>query len=186
MQDIADDIIIQAAQGDLASFELIYKALAGFVYNVALRVGNSKEDAQEVTQEVFLIIHRKLPEFRQESSLKTWVYRITVNCAINASKKVSQMRNKTSEYDDSSKEAMVVGDVHKEMDKAHSSKIVEEILSLVNDEQRVCLVLRNMEGLSYEQIAQTLKISINTVRSRLKRAREKILATKRQTSYEYL
>ena len=58
--DIADDILISASQGDLESFEEIYKRTAGFVYNVALRVVNNREDAQEVTQEVFLIIYHKL------------------------------------------------------------------------------------------------------------------------------
>jgi RNA polymerase sigma-70 factor (ECF subfamily) len=183
MPDISDDIIVKASQGDLGAFETIYKTLAGFVYNVALRVTRNREDAQEVSQEVFLIMHRKLKEFRGDSSLKTWVYRITVNHAINAAKK-SGSKNKTVEYEDSLAPA-VENDVHREIQKEHDRHAVDQILNVLNEEQRVCVVLRNIEGLSYEEIAETLKININTVRSRLKRARERILSQK-QVMYEKL
>ena len=76
MEEIAKDILIRASQGDIQAFENVYKASSGFVYNVALRVVNNREDALEVAQEVFMIIHRKLKGFRFESSFKTWVYKI--------------------------------------------------------------------------------------------------------------
>ena len=102
MQDISEDIIKKASAGDLKSFETLYQATAGFVYNVAWRIVNNKEDAEEVTQEVYIIMHRKLKSFRFESSLRTWIYRITTNQAINLAKKGSRMRNKTIEYDEAS------------------------------------------------------------------------------------
>ena len=186
MYEISDDIILLASQGDLQSFEVIYRAMSGFVYNVALRITHNKEDAEEVTQEVFLTIYHKLQDFRLESSLKTWIYRVTVNCAINFGRKKTGINNKTNTYDDSAVEAMVEGDVQKEIEKEHTNKVVDNILSVLNLEQRACIVLRNIEGLSYEEIAEALNININTVRSRLKRAREKILSVKKQANYEYL
>ncbi|MCB9771614.1 MAG: RNA polymerase sigma factor [Candidatus Omnitrophica bacterium] len=186
MREITNDIILLASQGDLQSFEIIYKAMSGFVYNVALRIMNNREDAEEVTQEVFLTTYRKLQGFRLESSLKTWVYRITVNCAINFGRKKTVINNKIKTYDESAAEAMVEGDVQKEIEKEHTNKVVNNILSVLNLEQRVCVVLRNIEGLSYEEIAEALNININTVRSRLKRAREKILSLRKQVDYEYL
>ena len=177
--DIADDILISASQGELESFEEIYKRTAGFVYNVALRVVNNREDAQEVTQEVFLIIYHKLKKFRFESSFKTWIYRITVNTSINFVKRIRRTTNKMDAYEDEVAAKVLPNDVHKDIDKEHNNKIIEELLNAINPEQRACVVLRNIEGLSYQQIAQTLQININTVRSRLKRAREKLLALKK-------
>jgi RNA polymerase sigma-70 factor (ECF subfamily) len=81
--DISREILIKAAQGGISEFEALYKAAAGFVYTVALRVTANEQDAQEVTQDVFLKIHKKLKDFRFRSSFKTWVYRITVNTALN-------------------------------------------------------------------------------------------------------
>ncbi len=185
MQQIPDEIIAQAAEGDIAAFEMIYKATSSFVYNVALRIIANREDAEEVTQEVFLIMHQKLKEFRFESSLKTWAYRITVNCALNFSRKTKSQENSSVEYEDHLA-PRVDADVHKEIEKEHCDTAVDKILGSLNEEQRACVVLRNIEGLSYEQIAETLEVNINTVRSRLKRAREKILATRKRADYEYL
>jgi RNA polymerase sigma-70 factor (ECF subfamily) len=99
MQEITDDILVRASQGDLAAFEVLYKAASGFVYNVAYRVTGHKENAEEVTQDVFVTVFHKLKDFRFQSSFKTWVYRVTLNTAINYAKKASKERNRTVEYD---------------------------------------------------------------------------------------
>ena len=178
MQELTNDIIIKAQEGDIGSFELIYKATAGFVYNVAYRIVYNAQDAEEITQEVFLNVHHKLKDFRLESSLKTWIYRITVNRAINYSKRGAREREKTSEYRDNLNPWQLLNGSAAE---GHRNKeVVEMLLKMLNPDQRICVVLRSIEGLSYQQIAETLKISINTVRSRLKRAREKLLATRRE------
>ena len=186
MQDISGDTLSRAAEGDLQPFEVIYKATVNFVYNVVFRIVNNREDAEEVTQEVFLIIYRKLSGFRFESSFKTWVYRIAVNCAINFAKKRAKTKNRMVEYDDQLIMETVSSGAGKEMDEEHRDKIVERLLSVISPDQRACVVLRNIEGLSYQEIAQTLKININTVRSRLKRAREKLLALGKKVDYEHL
>ena len=183
MPDISNDILISASQGDVRSFEAIYKITAGFVYNVAYRIVNNREDAQEVTQEVFLIIYRKLKDFRFDSSFKTWVYRVTANCAVNFAKKTSKTKNKTVQYDDALIAGSVFNEAEEHIDREHHAKTVDELLKAVNPEQRACVVLRNMEGMSYQKIAETLNVNINTVRSRLKRAREKMLAFKKEVVY---
>ena len=83
MVDIAMDILVRASEGDMDAFEQVYKAASGFVYNVALRVVRNNADAEEVTQDVFMKIYRNLKNFQFRSAFKTWVYRITVNTAIN-------------------------------------------------------------------------------------------------------
>ena len=73
--------------GDISAFEAIYRKYASFVYNVAYRITPLKEDAQEITQEVFITVHRQLAGFQFKSAFKTWLYRVTVNCALNMLKK---------------------------------------------------------------------------------------------------
>ena len=176
MEDISEDILVRASHGDIQAFEEVYKASSSFVYNVALRIVTNKEDAREVTQEVFLIIYNKLKSFRFESSFKTWVYRITANYAINFAKKAS--RTKTVAFDEAWGEGACPSEVEEHIDHDHQSLVVENLLREITPDQRACVVLRNIEGLSYQEIAQALKININTVRSRLKRAREKLLSLK--------
>ena len=186
MQDIARETLIKAREGDLESFEAIYNAVSGFVYNVALRIVNNKEDAEEVAQEAFLLIYSGLKRFRFESSFKTWVYRITVNCAINFAKKMSKIRNKTIRYEDvSGPERLSVGYQDK-TSVIDTGEAVKKLLGALNPEQRACVVLRNIEGLSYAEIAKSLMVNINTVRSRLKRARERLLALNKGVGHEYM
>jgi RNA polymerase sigma-70 factor (ECF subfamily) len=181
MEDIAKEILIRASQGDMQAFEDVYKMSNGFVYNVAFRVVNNREDALEVAQEVFMIVYNKLKGFRFESSFKTWVYRITANCAINFAKKSS--RTKTVPYEDAYGEGAVLNDAETRMNQEYQSQMVENLLAELNPDQRACVVLRDIQGLSYEEIAQSLNININTVRSRLKRSREKLLSL-RKVDYE--
>ena len=106
MPEIAQEILKKASAGDLPSFEVIYKTMANSVYNIARRIVNNREDAQEVVQEVFLIIHQKLKSFRYESSLKTWIYRITVNYAINFARKASRAKSQLLDEEHSPAPAM--------------------------------------------------------------------------------
>jgi len=182
MEDLSKETLIKASQGDAKAFEEVYKASSSFVYNVALRVVNNKEDALEVAQEVFMIIYHKLKDFRFESSFKTWAYRITANYAINFAKKNS--RTKTVPFEESFGEGAVDNEAQEQMDQEYHSKLVEKLLGELNEDQRACVVLRDIQGLSYEEIAQALSININTVRSRLKRAREKLLSLKQTVNYE--
>ncbi|MCA9404918.1 MAG: sigma-70 family RNA polymerase sigma factor [Candidatus Omnitrophica bacterium] len=177
MDDLTEDIVLQAARGDVEAFENIYKHYSAFVYNVALRMLKNIENAQEVTQDVFVTLYRKLETFRFESSLKTWIYRITMNTAINYAKKVSRIQDRTVEFDANRYPAASPSKV---ISQDQLQKRIDALLSVLNPDQKACVILRSLEGLSYEEIASTLNININTVRSRLKRAREKMLSIKEE------
>jgi RNA polymerase sigma-70 factor, ECF subfamily len=102
------------------------------------------------------------------------VYRVTANTALNLAKKRQLEKERFFEFDDKldvPDESLKTSDAAGRED-AHER--VEGLLGLLNTEQRACVVLRNIEGLSYQEIAQALKVNINTVRTRLKRAREKM------------
>lgn len=179
MTDISDDVVKKAATGDMASFEQIYKSFSGFVYNVALRIVSDPADAEEIVQDVFLILHRRLKTFRFESSLKTWIYRITVNGAMAAARKNAAKRQKTVSYDDT----LAVAREDDSKNSEHEARVILGLLEKINPEQRMCVVLRTIEGLSYQEIADALRINIGTVRSRLKRAREMMLALRKQVHH---
>jgi len=175
MQDISKNIIIHASKGDMNAFESIYNAVSGFVYSIAYKMTYSREDAQEITQDVFLKIYKNLKWFRFQSSFTTWVYRITVNVAINFSKRRAREQEKMITYKDDVKLKTAAIAKEEKTHKAGNEEILGSLLAILNPDQRACMILRNIEGLSYKEIAKTLKININTVRTRLKRAREKIL-----------
>lgn len=180
MQNIDKSIIVKASEGDFASFEQIYRVYSGFVYNIALRFTRGQEDAAEVTQDVFMAVYRKLKSFEFKSSFRTWIYRITANLAINRIKKLSRQRQGRSEYNDSIVIGITPSEHDENIEKEERQAVINKMLDLLNPEQRICITLRHIEGLSYEEIAETLKVNINTVRTRLKRAREKLLAARKE------
>ncbi len=173
--DIPREILLEAQGGSLEAFEKVYKASSSFVYSVAFRVTNSREDAEEVTQDVFLKIHKYLKGFRFKSSFKTWVYRITMNTALNICRRMIKEQSKRVDYEDVIATIAVKDDSINSVDVEHRQAKVQQLLSKLNFQQRSCIILREMEGLSYADIAKALRININTVRSRLKRAREALM-----------
>ncbi len=185
MLDITRATIEQAAGGDIGAFEEIYKKTSGFVYNVAWRVTGKREDAEEVAQNVFVTVYKKLGDFRFEASLKTWLYRITVNLSLNYAKKAARERNATVSYDDARTHA--AEDIERAVVPAQEPadfQLLEEMLQSLNPDQRACIVLRGIEGLSYREIARTLNVNINTVRTRIKRGRQVLLALKNKKAIQ--
>jgi RNA polymerase sigma-70 factor, ECF subfamily len=180
MSDISNELIIQAAGGNMAAFEAIYKASSGFVYNIALRVTNNRDDADEVTQDVFVKIFHSLKEFGFRSSFKTWIYRIAANTAINHAKSSSRHSRGKVEYDPVIHDVQAPDTAKIEPDTEEAKAKITQLLGTLDPDQRAVLVLREMEELDYQAIADTLNININTVRSRLKRAREKLIAQARK------
>lgn len=176
MQDIPREIIAAAAEGDTGAFEKIYRATADYVYTIALRIVGNGADAEEVTQDVFLKVHRKLGRFRFDSSLSTWIHRIAVNNAISAVRRISRRRARQVEFDDAVSRSDCHAARRESLERERNELRVRSMLEALNPDQRACIVLREMQGMRYQEIADTLGTNINTVRSRLKRARETLLA----------
>ena len=179
MQNIEKDILLKAQMGDIDAFEEIYKISSGYVYTIILKVVGNKEDAEEVTQDVFISVYKNLKRFGFRSSFKTWLYRIAVNRAINMFNKRKKERPRKVLFDENIDYAREENDTKTDIDKKHDEKVLEAILEELPPDQKACLVLKEIEGMKYEEIAQTLNINLNTVRSRLKRAREKLISSVR-------
>ncbi len=172
MQEITLDILEKAAGGDMEAFEHIYKTASGFVYTVARRITKSPDNASDVTQEVFLRIYRNLKKFQFRSSFKTWLYRITVNTAISSFNKIRKTDKFTTPYQDCLSYSGPHQANKKTVHDFEHKQDLEILLDKLNSNQKTCIMLREIESLSYKEISRILKININTVRSRLARARE--------------
>jgi len=173
--DISRELILKAGSGDMAAFEEIYRLTSGFVYNVALGIARRHAEAEDITQEVFIKMYSALPEFEFRSSFKTWLYRITTNMAISQGRKSGRESDLAAKYKDHLEIEARQGPSAVPAVVNENEKIISELLSRLAEDQRACVVLRDMEGLSYDEIAGILNIPLNTVRSRLHRARETLL-----------
>ncbi|MCU0666950.1 MAG: RNA polymerase sigma factor [Candidatus Omnitrophica bacterium] len=180
MNDIALELLGRASHGDMDAFEQIYKATSGFVYNVAFRITRNSPDAEEVTQDVFMKIYRNLKNFQFRSTFNTWVYRITLNTAINRYRKSSKEEKGRVDYDNLIESLPDNRPVREAAMQSDNEFRLNALLGMLTQEHRVCIILREIEGLSYQEISDSLRIPVNTVRSRLKRAREALLEKSRR------
>lgn len=176
-----DRVLVSALQrADAAAYEALIQRFQTPIYNLVWRLLDNAADAGDVTQEVFLKIFRSIDGFRGDSSLKTWVYRIAVNEAHN--KRRWLFRHKRNETaideiypDENSREAPLVDPSETPFDFAMNREalaILEEGLASISPAFREVLVLREIEDLSYEDIAGILDVSMGTVKSRLVRGRD--------------
>jgi RNA polymerase sigma-70 factor (ECF subfamily) len=180
MQALPREILIDASKGNRGAFEKIYRATCDYVYTIALKVTGNRADAEEVTQDVFLKVFRELKRFRFASSFTTWLYRVTVNSAINASRKTKRRSSRLVEYNDGVALKDERNETKEAIEKEHNEMRVRSMLAALSPDQRTCIVLREIEGMRYAEIAEVLQVNINTVRSRLKRARETLCARAQQ------
>ena len=151
------------------------------VFNTAYRVLGSAADAQDVSQEVFLHVADRIRSFRGDSSLTSWVYRVTVNMAIDARRRAKRRappRSGTRAADDgadlegASRPGLAEpeGDPQEAATRAETERKVHAALDRLSPKLRAVVVLRYFENLSYEDLADVLQTSIGTVKSRLNRA----------------
>jgi RNA polymerase sigma-70 factor, ECF subfamily len=186
MEEVPMRLVKAAAGGDINAFEEIYRLTQGLVYSVSLRVTQNHAAADDVAQEVFIKLYNSLKSFQFASSFKTWVYRITVNTAINyyhksgREQKIKSDRDLVMEHREREESPLRAGE------QEDNKRLVDRLLAKLNPDQRACVVLREIEGLDYKEIAGALKVNINTVRSRLKRARETLSAYAKKEAYNEL
>lgn len=167
-------LISLAQKGDQAAFEQLLDHYQKPVYHQALRLVGNPEDAADVTQEVFLKVWKHLPSFRGESSFSTWLYRLTDNAALDLIRREKKRRGDSS-LDDEEGALTLPADPaptpHQAIEQKELHQAVAEGLAQLSEEHRQVLVMREINGLSYEQIGSILDLSPGTVKSRIARAR---------------
>jgi RNA polymerase sigma-70 factor, ECF subfamily len=173
-----DELVRRLRAGEEAAYEALLARFQQPVYNLACRLASNPGDASDVVQEVFLKVFRNVGHFRRQSSLKTWIYRITVNEAHNQRRWFFRHRSREVGLDDETDEgcSRTVADTGRSpFDCAFDREkhvLIENALGRINPLFREVVVLRDIEDLSYEEIAEVLQISLGTVKSRIMRGRE--------------
>lgn len=168
------DLAQRHVYGDVKAFEEVYRRYATMVYNLSYRMSGKFEEAEDLTQEIFLRVHRHLGRFDGRSTLKTWIYRITLNYCRS---RLGRRRWLTQPLAEEGAENGVCLIEARRGPEEHvlardAARQIATALRQLKPVFREAVVLRDLEGLSYEEIAQILKIRIGTVRSRIARGRE--------------
>ena len=169
---MSEKILVEKAKnGDSSAFEKLYDLYATKVYNTALRMTRNAEDALDLSQEIFIRVYKSLPFFKGDSSFSTWLYSIASNACIDFTRKETKKKH------DSVDEALQLPDVktpESELEKRQLREDIANAISSLPPNLREVIVLREINGLSYAEIADALDIEEGTVKSRISRAREKL------------
>ncbi|HOV79173.1 MAG TPA: sigma-70 family RNA polymerase sigma factor [Bacillota bacterium] len=175
-------LVKRAKNNDLAAFEELVRLYQDRVYALCLQLSGHRDDAQDLAQETFVRAYRALSGFRNEAEFGTWLHRIAVNVWLNF------RRRNGREFQLSLDEPLRTadggellrgvagtdGDPLRALEEKEMGELVRAALKDLSEEHRVVLVLREMEGYTYEEVSRLLGCSLGTVKSRLSRAREAI------------
>lgn len=167
-------ILARAKRGELDAFEELVRRYEKRVYAVALRSSGSPEDAADIVQEVFLRAWRSIESFRGDSGFSTWLFRITMNMCVDFARHKHTQPQTQSIVDEEENERQVPDTAPTPEEHLENRELGRELaaaLEEISEEHRRIVLLRDVSGMSYTEIADVLEISEGTVKSRLSRAR---------------
>ena len=178
----SDLVLVKRVQrGDKTAFDLLVRKYQHKVVKLVLRYVRNPAEAEDIAQEAFIKAYRALPQFRGDSAFYTWMYRIAINTAKNS---LASRDRSPIAYDldlTDPEESHSVQTKLQDPDTPEGLALTEEIRGIVNsaieglpEELKTAIVLRELDGLSYEEIAAAMECPVGTVRSRIFRAREAI------------
>jgi RNA polymerase sigma-70 factor, ECF subfamily len=166
------DLIERFKKGDKSAFEVILLRYQDRIYNLCRYMLKNREDAQDAAQDVFLKAYRRLKDFRPESSIYTWIYRIAITTCLDYRRKSRRevfwsepLTEDLPSCDPSPEKLYESGEI---------SDSITSVLQKLPEKLRAAIVLREIEELSYEEIAEVLHTSAGTVKSRISRGRERL------------
>ncbi|HSR68196.1 MAG TPA: sigma-70 family RNA polymerase sigma factor [Acidobacteriota bacterium] len=178
-----ESMVDRLKAGDEAAFEEVFSIYKDMVYGLAYRLLADKAEAMDVTQEVFLTLHRKIARFRGECTLKTWLYRVAFNQAANRNRwwkrrRKDRTRSLSISYGNDDQSHIDPDDGRPKPDHQLYSREVQQALQRclrrLPFDQRAALVLRDVQGLTYEEIAELTGAQLGTVKSRIARGRSRM------------
>lgn len=174
-----EDLVKRSQQGDINAFEQLISKYQQKVYNIAYRLMGNAEDASDLAQEAFIKTYKSIKNFRGDASFSTWLHHIVMNVCRDELRKRS--RHKISSLDEpvTTEEGQVNREVtdwsnspEQAYEQKESKETLQKLIDTLSPEYRLIIVMREMQGFSYEEIAHQLDISLGTVKSRLSRARK--------------
>ncbi len=172
------ELVIRFRKGDQSAFEDIVLGFQDRIYNLCRRMLGNAHDAEDAAQDVFLKAYQALPRFEPGASLYTWLYRIAINTCIDYKRK--PFLESLFKRSDEGEEIMIdmpSGEPSPERlaESKQMEQTLQKSLGKLSQKLRTAIILKEIEGLSYEEIADVLDISMGTVKSRIARAREELL-----------
>jgi RNA polymerase sigma-70 factor (ECF subfamily) len=180
-REIDRQLVARAQQGDKQAFNLLVEKYQRKLSRLLSRFIRDQAEVEDVTQEAFIKAYRALPAFRGDSAFYTWLYRIGINTAKNYLMAMGRRAPTSTEVDAEDAEGFEEGEQLRDINTPESVLLSNEIAETVNstieqlpEELRRAIQMREIEGMSYEDIAQAMDCPIGTVRSRIFRAREAI------------
>ena len=167
------ELIARLQKRDETAFEELLRQYEKKVYTLCFRMCGNSEDAEEAAQDAFLALWRGIDRFRQESSLSTWIYRLASNACIDLLRRRKKQGSSLSLDDEEL--FLDAGDPaprpQDAVEHREAQKLLQEGLSALPEEYRKVLILREIEGLSYTEIAESASLELGTVKSRISRGR---------------
>ena len=180
-REIDQQLVERAQRGDKRAFELLVEKYQRKLARLLSRLIRDPNEVEDVTQEAFIKAYRALPSFRGDSAFYTWLYRIGINTAKNYLVAMGRRAPTSTEVEAEEAEGLEGGELLRDINTPESLLLTKEIGDTVNaaiealpEELRSAIQLRELEGMSYEEIAKLMDCPIGTVRSRIFRAREAI------------
>lgn len=173
-------LIERIRKGDSEAFSALVLEYEKPVFNIALRMTGSREDAEDISQESFIKAYNSLSSYRGDAAFSTWLYRIVSNTCLDFLRKQKnrQALSLSVENDDEETEELDISDESSSPEQLLERKLTRESvqrgLSALSEEHRSVLLLREIQGLSYDEIGSALGLEAGTVKSRIARARKKL------------
>ncbi len=180
--DAAERVLIsKLRRRDPGAFELLVRQHQDRVFDFCVRMlGGDREEANDLVQEIFVSVHQNLESFRADAKLSTWILRIAKNHSLNRLKYLKRRgRGRSEKFEEVAEAALqdaVGGPARPDeaLDAAREREKVQRAIAKLDEDHRMLVVLRDIEGLSYEEIVEITELAVGTVKSRLHRAREKL------------
>lgn len=180
-REVDQQLVERAQRGDKHAFELLVAKYQRRLQRLISRFVRDAAEAEDVTQETFIKAYRALPAFRGDSAFYTWLYRIGINTAKNYLVALKRRAPTSTLFDSEESESFEGADLLQDTNTPENELMSKQVAAVVNatlmklpDDLRTALTLREIEGLSYEEIAEIMSCPIGTVRSRIFRARETV------------
>lgn len=173
-------LIKKCTQGDIDAFEELIVKYEKTTYNIALRMLRNKDDAMDISQEAFIKVFKSIKTFNFESSFSTWLYRIVTNTCLDFLRKNSNTSLSidspiNTEDGEIQRDIPDISNNTEEIfEKQLTKELVHRAINKLDENHKTVIILRDIEGFSYEEVAQILDCSLGTVKSRISRARNSL------------
>ncbi|TCO80012.1 RNA polymerase sigma factor [Marinisporobacter balticus] len=179
MERLEKSLIEKSQQGDIESFEFLIKEHQKLAFNIAYRILGNIEDAKDATQDAFIKTYKSLYKFKGESNFSTWLYKIVTNTCLDLLRKRKVQNTYSYDGQVETQDGKIVRELH---DEKHSPEIIvqrreckkniQDAIRCLSENHKTVIVLRDIQGFSYEDISKMLGCSEGTIKSRISRARQ--------------